>query len=66
MRTQDRRLEPGQDRVETRIQFRAGDQLFAFLALRALRMGTSSPDLQARAEIEIWRSVMAAELVCRA
>lgn len=53
---------PAQERAETRIQFRAGDQLFAFLALRALRMGTSSADLQARAEIEIWRAVMAAEL----
>ncbi len=51
-----------EDRTETRIQFRAGDQLFAFLALRAMRMDTSSPDIQARVEIEIWRSVMAAEL----
>src|SRR6202035_1307129 len=62
MSTQDRRTEPAQDRTETRIQFRAGEQLFAFLALRALRMGTPSADLQARAEIEIWRSVMDAEL----
>lgn len=62
MPTQDRRTEPAQDRIETRIQFRAGDPLFAFLALRSLRMGTASADLQARAEIEIWRSVMAAEL----
>lgn len=51
-----------QDRIETRIQFRAGDQLFAFLAGRSVRMGTRSADLQARAEIEIWRDVMAAEL----
>jgi hypothetical protein len=50
------------DRIETRIQFRAGDQLFAFLAGRSLRMGTRSADLQARAEIETWRDVMAAEL----
>jgi hypothetical protein len=53
---------PAQDRVETRIQFRAGDKLFAFLALRAARTGTPSADLQARAEIEIWREVMATEL----
>lgn len=52
---------PPQDRVATRIQFRAGE-LFAFLALRAVRMGTPSADLQARTEIEIWREVMAAEL----
>src|SRR5690348_1462927 len=53
---------PAQDRVETRIQFRAGGKLFAFLGLRSMRMGTPSPDLQARVEIEIWRDVMAAEL----
>jgi hypothetical protein len=51
-----------QDRIETRIQFRAGDRLFAFLAGRAVRMGTRSADIQARAEIETWRDVMAAEL----
>jgi hypothetical protein len=51
-----------QDRIETRIQFRAGDRLFAFLAPRSLRMGTRSADLQARTEIEIWRDVMRAEL----
>ena len=55
---------PTQARVETthRIQFRAGEKLHAFLILRALRMGTSSADLQARAEIEIWREAMAAGL----
>jgi hypothetical protein len=51
-----------EDRIETRIQFRAGGRLFAFLSLRALRMGTRSADLQARTEIEIWRDVMRAEL----
>lgn len=51
-----------QERIETRIQFRAGDRLFAFLVGRSLRMGTRSADLQARAEIEMWRDVMAAEL----
>jgi hypothetical protein len=59
MPTQDYQVK---DRIETRIQFRAGGQLFAFLGLRSLRMGTPSPDLQARAEIEIWREVMTAEL----
>ncbi len=51
-----------QDRVETRIQFRASDQLSAFLDDRAALMGMPSADLQARAEIETWRDVMAAEL----
>lgn len=62
MTTQDRRIDLATDRTETRIQYRAGDQLFAFLALRAIRMGTSTPDIQARVEVEIWRAVMAAEL----
>ena len=51
-----------QDRAEARIQFRASDQLLAFLDDRAVRMGMPSADLQARAEIETWRDVMAAEL----
>jgi hypothetical protein len=55
-------MQDEQERIETRIQFRAGDRVFAFLAGRALRMGTRSADLQARAEIELWRDVMAAEL----
>lgn len=62
MPTQDRRIDPVREGIETRIQYRAGEQLFAFLVRRAIRMGTSSPDLQARAEVEIWRAVMAAEL----
>jgi hypothetical protein len=62
MTAQDRRIRPLTDPIETRIQYRAGEQLFAFLALRAMRMGTSSPDIQARVEVEIWRAVMAAEL----
>jgi hypothetical protein len=53
---------PEQDPIETRIQFRAGDQPFAFLALRVTRMDTSSPDIQPRVEIEIWRAGMAAGL----
>ena len=50
---------PGKEHAGYRVQFRASAQLHAFLVLRAIRAG--SIDLQARAELETWRAVLAAE-----